>query len=238
MNRIEQILTENTGSNMLDSGDIYGRAYEKNIENGILTGYQPVDFYIDEKNKEVEITPTVPVYDFLAYNLDFDDELDDWFNYIVEKAGLDVYSIVDQEQALQEIPDIEDISSCYNTYNGECVLSQTLQFHHFEYWSEDYVLLQVHGGCDIRGGYTYPQVFRVNDMDMFYMGLADCQIDCDCSCYHYEDLYSIYLDMEDGKFQYEPISQKEMYTRVYEDDEGVLRCKKCDGILEARFQEY
>lgn len=238
MDKIEQILKENTGANMLDSGDIYGREYEKNIKNGILTGYQPVDFYIDEKNKEVEITPTVPVYDFLSYNLDYDDKLDDWFNYIVEKIGLDAYSIVDQEQALEEMPDIEDISQCYNTYNGECVLSQTLQFHHFEYWSEDYVLLQVHGGCDVRGGYTYPQVFKVNDMDMFCLGLSDCQIDCDCSSYHYEDLYSIYLDMEDGKFQDEPISQKEMYTRVYEDDKGVLRCKKCNGKLEAIFQEY
>lgn len=236
---IKEILIENTGRNMMDSGDIYGRNFERNQEKGILTGYQPVDFYIDEQNKEVEINPTIPVYDFLSYNLEYDDELDDWFNHIIKKEGLNAYSIIDQKEALQQIPDVEELSECYNTYNGECVLSQTLQFYHFEYWGEDFVLLQVHNGCDVRGGYTYPKIFQTTDFDMFYLGLTDCQIDCECSSYHYEDVHSIYLDMEDGELWVgDPISQKEMYTRVYEDDEGILRCKKCNGKIEARFQEY
>ncbi len=49
----------------------------------------------------------------------------------------------------------------HNTYNGEDLLSQTLQFI---YWTDEdgaHVLLQIHGGADVRGGYTDARVFDV-----------------------------------------------------------------------------
>jgi hypothetical protein len=46
-----------------------------------------------------------------------------------------------------------------NTYNEENLLSQTIQFTAFTLEHEEYVVLHVHGGCDVRGGYTMPQVF-------------------------------------------------------------------------------
>lgn len=50
-----------------------------------------------------------------------------------------------------------------NTYNGEDLLSQTLQWTGFSLPQDgdDYILLQIHGGADVRGGYTRPRVFRV-----------------------------------------------------------------------------
>jgi hypothetical protein len=48
-----------------------------------------------------------------------------------------------------------------NTYNEECLLDQTLQFVYFVCDNTPYVILQVHGGCDVRGGYTTPVVFEV-----------------------------------------------------------------------------
>lgn len=49
-----------------------------------------------------------------------------------------------------------------DAYNSEDLLSQTLQFTQFSaYPGGDYVLLQIHGGADVRGGYTAPRVFRV-----------------------------------------------------------------------------
>jgi hypothetical protein len=57
----------------------------------------------------------------------------------------------------------------WNTYNGEDALAQVLQG--VTYADEDavYVLLQIHGGCDVRGGYTRPRVFRVDvDMPSFF----------------------------------------------------------------------
>lgn len=53
-----------------------------------------------------------------------------------------------------------------NSYNGECALSQTIQLTMFGlddiYASGPFVLLQVHGGADVRGGYTTPRLFSLN----------------------------------------------------------------------------
>lgn len=52
-----------------------------------------------------------------------------------------------------------------NVYNHENLLSQIFQFTYFELpdRNERYVILQIHGGCDVRGGYTDPHVFAVNE---------------------------------------------------------------------------
>lgn len=52
----------------------------------------------------------------------------------------------------------------YNTYNGEWgSLSQVLQGVNFGGPYAEYVALQVHGGADVRGGYTAPRVYRTWD---------------------------------------------------------------------------
>lgn len=53
----------------------------------------------------------------------------------------------------------------HNTYNGECSLDRTLQWFAAsdggDLYGDAYVALQVHGGADVRGGYTRPVIFRV-----------------------------------------------------------------------------
>jgi hypothetical protein len=52
----------------------------------------------------------------------------------------------------------------HNTYNGEFhTLSQVLQGTNIGGPYSEYVLMQVHGGCDIRGGYTAPRVYSTYD---------------------------------------------------------------------------
>ncbi len=59
-----------------------------------------------------------------------------------------------------------------NTCNGEDLLSQVILYTYFtlEGWAEDgpangvYIILQIHGGCDVRGGYTRPRLFKMSDM--------------------------------------------------------------------------
>ena len=52
-----------------------------------------------------------------------------------------------------------------NTYNGEDMLSQTIQYTYFTWNREPYIVLMIHGGADVRGGYTKPRVFRVDHDD-------------------------------------------------------------------------
>jgi hypothetical protein len=49
----------------------------------------------------------------------------------------------------------------YNSYNDEyCLLDQTIQVTFFCIADRAYVALQIHGGCDVRGGYTKPAIFE------------------------------------------------------------------------------
>ncbi len=54
-----------------------------------------------------------------------------------------------------------------NTYNEESLLSQVLQYTLFtdESNGQGYVALQIHGGADVRGGYTAPRIFTCNHVD-------------------------------------------------------------------------
>lgn len=59
-----------------------------------------------------------------------------------------------------------DIEEPFNTYNGESTLSHILQGSFLkpkDGHAERYVLLQIHGGCDARGGYTDARLFTVPD---------------------------------------------------------------------------
>lgn len=79
-------------------------------------------------------------------------------------------------------------SMIVNTYNGEDCLSQTLQYGYFEHNGESYVLLQIHGGADVRGGYTRPVAFDVDDMDMSILDNARGGCGCDkCDARWYTD---------------------------------------------------
>ena len=80
-----------------------------------------------------------------------------------------------------------------NSYNEENLLDQVLLFTYFELRTDDggrasnygsYVVLQLHGGADVRGGYTRPRVFRVCDDDElaicdFRRGTIFCAADSD-----------------------------------------------------------
>ena len=134
-----------------------------------------------------------------------------------------------------------------NTYNHDSLVDQILQYTYFEIEEQGYVLLQIHGGCDARGGYTAPKAFRCNiegspsifddgeatitckggDHRWYYSG-GDWDTD------HYEDKDERELD----EF---PIVKETAYHQVYEHDrvpkvlwqdaEGV-HCPLCGGILE------
>jgi hypothetical protein len=115
-----------------------------------------------------------------------------------------------------------------NSYNHECNLSQTIQFY---YWSEGtegrvyrgrledsktYVALQIHGGADVRGGYTAPVIFEVCD-DVGILDHATGYITCsECDAnWSTDDDYHWY---EDGS---SPSKHLEHYPMVNaETDEG------------------
>ena len=69
----------------------------------------------------------------------------------------------------------------YNTYNGESCLDKTLQWNIFAIYNGiyegHYMILQTHNGCDVRGGYSAPHIFRF-DEDEFWCWLNDLTARC------------------------------------------------------------
>ena len=226
---IKNMMCENTGKNLLDSGDAYGRHYEEN-QNGIMTGPQKVDFWTDGK-KETELIPIVPLYDFLTYNLEVDGDSerleDEFYNYI-KVNDLNPYSVVDIEDTIKAISEEEPTYGkieIINTYNYESHLSQTIQFVLFsDGYSNTYVCLQIHNGCDVRAGYTLPKIFYVEEPEYFMTGTTDAIISCGCRDYNYYDYISI-----DNEY---------IFNHTYVDDNGDLRCKDCGELLMSEFMEY
>lgn len=237
---IRNMMCEDTGRNLLDSGDTYGRHYEENKKNGIMTGPQKVNFWTDDK-KETELIPIIPLYDFLTYSLEIDEEANIYnnrfYNYI-DAHDLDPYSVVDIEDTIKVIGECSGYADLeiINTYNYGSHLSQGIHFILFsDGFDNIYVCLQIHNGCDVRGGYTLPKIFYVKDPEYFITGTTDARITCGCRNYNYYDYGSI--EMYDGE-DYIYINDEYIFNHTYVDDDGDLRCKDCGELLMSEFVSY
>lgn len=119
----------------------------------------------------LEISATINVFHYLRHKLEVTDESialnRELKNFSRRKEQKDSYwiPIVDDWLSMKKGKKVED--RWVNTYNGECALSQTLQFREFYLENRAYVALQIHGGADVRGGYTAPYIFECND-ESFY----------------------------------------------------------------------
>ena len=185
-----EMLTENTGRALGDSGDHYGRNWQRNQDLAFVTA-PAVDITLSDD----ALYPLHNVYHWLKERLTFDPEMDAKFQAHAKEQGEHTYWIENMETFTEEIEATgiygEGEPMTVNTYNHECALNQTLQFRYFtlkeprrpgmRYSShKSYVILQIHGGCDVRGGYTGPRVFEVLD-DISILDFAQAEVYCrDC----------------------------------------------------------
>lgn len=159
-----EMLTENTGRSFLDSGSAYGRNWERNqgkIVEDFLSkpaaswGYSGEYVVLD-------------VFHFLRDRLEYDAELDAAFEEWANEEMPDDHWMACMEAFAEKWTEEEHSGNSWdtvNTYNGEDSLSQVLQYVQIneedgEWIFGDLYLVQIHGGCDVRGGYTRPRVFR------------------------------------------------------------------------------
>ena len=188
-----EMLKENTGKALCDSGDAYGRHWERNQNRDFLNEPEAtVEFSVYNGGLEVDFARNV--FHFLKDRLDFNEELNsDFKRFLDTDAGCDF-------QAMQEYCDLHEYDSqTVNTYNGDCNLSQTLQFITFgrgsDLYNHNHVLLQIHQGCDVRGGYSTPVVFDLLDECGIYM-VSDGAVSCpECGAnWTTDDTYHWYND--------------------------------------------
>ena len=167
---IYQMLTESTGKHILDSGMSDGRHWQRNQKRS-LTDFESDQPETLEKDSSDWIQREVSVFHFLAGD-DSALELDyicnnfneiqsgatDW-NGDSEAWGVSLEAWDDLTEGNEVVE-----GRTFNTYNAETDLSQTLQGGWLEINGESYLLLQIHNGADVRGGYTDAKLFKCDDM--------------------------------------------------------------------------
>jgi len=188
-NKIEKVLfemiTENTGIAMCDSGGDDGRMWQRNRKAyptlQKLRDSEPVTFDRHQYGSgKWELLHTVNIFHYLRDVLELDpicagydkallraNKLKEpWIDYSIEEK-CSVYGVTASTVAyLKEIEAEKGEGNTFNTYNdGNSPLSQILQGTLLTIRGGAYLLLQIHGGADARGGYTDARLFKIKRND-------------------------------------------------------------------------
>lgn len=185
-------LVEKTATSILDSGSIYGRHFEENQETppwereawAVNSGYVTHNVY-NFVSRQVSRDETAVAIEAALYAYGHSDQESDqpWLR-TMERFAEEITERCFHEDALAALGLPEETGELVldhqtllhsdrrppespmtaNTYNQETHnLSQAIQFTTLGGPYAGYVLVQIHGGCDIRGGYTAPRVYRVDE---------------------------------------------------------------------------
>ena len=175
---IESMLKENTGVAMLDSGGAYGRNWERNQKRD-FTKEPACEVECNEfKDGDVELIISYNIYHYLVNFLEYDEDcekLNEDFKKFCETPEFEKENWLTCMESWCSEREFFHVYTT-NTYNYENILSQTIQYTTFSLTDDEYdvhILLQIHGGCDVRGGYTKPVIFKVPERDYFMMAQND-----------------------------------------------------------------
>jgi len=195
---IHEMLIENTGAHILDSGGIYGRHWQLNRSVADFRQTPRVKVTVWDDG---QVDFSINVFHYLTAYLEKDDiakMLEVGLYAYAEKSPSDYSWLWIMEEYAESISDLfQFVSKPINTYNYENLLSQVLQFVLMEGEDDAYIILQVHGGCDVRGGYTKPRVFHVIDSEYFWMAQTWIFASCQCTAIDSPEC-GFYWNGEDG----------------------------------------
>jgi len=166
---LHQMLTENTGAHVLDSGSIYGRHWQRNraikdfrktpvVEVGedyvLISVFHYLDRYLERDHVSERVER-----EFYSWADEPENNCKSWLMLVLE------YAEKLKEQGWEPC-------NAFNSYNWENYLSQDVQgVYILDPEGAPYIFIQIHNGCDVRGGYTKPRLFKVveeSDGDFFY----------------------------------------------------------------------
>jgi hypothetical protein len=176
---IISMLLENTGKHPMDSGGANGRRWQRNQFRD-FESEEPITFEVNINYNEDgtvryrDIIPTITLYHWLMGANIEEDERAEEFNALIDNADPWCENLsFTTEQCYQKLmewdADIDD-ERCYNTYNDSDCLDQVIQYQHLTIGDDPYVLISVHGGADVRGGYAASRLFYLDEtiMDMLW----------------------------------------------------------------------
>ena len=178
---VRYMLKEPVSRSIVDSGSAYGYNFEREVNT---TERIKGKFYVYQSSPEepgrLWANFTINLYHWMIQNLEFDAELTSLMGYKASELVPEHASNLELAEAfacwLQESRN-PGVDTCTEyTYHIEHHLSQDV---HYTLMALDWtrepsrVVLSVHGGCDARGGFTFPVVFRLrNGFHEFYESMC------------------------------------------------------------------
>ena len=166
---IYQMLIENTGIHMCDSGGKDGRNWQRNQKKSFK------DFKNEPVIKKDDDLIIKSLFHHLSesceYLPDQTNMLETWINtnkydWIKNKDGRS-NEWNDVQEFMEKYTHSGKKINCIYTYNEDNVLSQDIQFlYGGDIYESDVIALSIHNGCDARGGLTDYKFFKI-DYDTF-----------------------------------------------------------------------
>ena len=120
-----------------------------------------------------------------------------------------------------------------NSYNGESMLSQVIQYVVYSNENDEpRILLQIHNGCDVRGGYTTPRIFAPEDSDLGLYGESASIVCTNKECYFAMDWRGEWTDHSGAYTDFKPWEYADD-VRKQEGKLDYLPCPTCKAPLTA-----
>jgi hypothetical protein len=177
-----KMLREDTGTALCDSGGRpvydengkylhsvsgYGRAFER--DRGRQFEAEP-EITCKFGVRHQTLDTTASVYWWLVNNFIYDAKTMEEFNQFMEEHDDELDTYLDAMLEFGKRWKDEGPCDGYTgyTYNYECLLDRDVQY----LIAGDHVLLQIHNGCDARGGLTRPVAFLLKESDGFMPDVA------------------------------------------------------------------
>lgn len=186
------MLTENTGTHFLDSGGAYGRAWERNQGKTMADFEAEPEQQFTYHKRGNYLERRVSVFHYLSQLQT--DWICDYFNAMPcgdwDADNEEVHGVSQFQWDWLNLKCEVKVDRTFNTYNGDSDLSQILQGSWLTINDEQYLLLQIHGGCDARGGYTNAKLFQCQEEWMIHEYLRE-----------YMDSYEIDEELREGFIQ-------------------------------------
>lgn len=223
------MLVEDCGVAMMDSGGDGGRSWQRNRHVKDFRLLSPINYEYEtwthkDGTKGNWFTINRLLFHHLNDHLTYDKEETKKLEKWLKKNDKYTNSTGDVEEYIEQVYGGSEDESYYsgNTYNGEDLLSQG--FSYVTYGAQ--IFVSIHGGADIRGGYSDYKVFTQDDEDTLWIDATHCYMKCscgsvysdDCGYHWYNDDYS--METKDGF----PVCWKQA-------DDKKLRCTECGDLV-------
>jgi hypothetical protein len=189
---IYNMLIENTGTHFLDSGMANGRHWQQN-QAKTLEDFKNEDYVQYDKDYGI----TLSLFHHLNQALDYNHDMtEDYIKHLDfdNREGLESYFESDTwTKANYWSHCTPGKLNFENSYNCDSVLSQNILLAWIaDIYDNDFIAISIHGGADVRGGYTGFKFFDMDQGQLFDFSYESWNNQETIQCYLSENDYKDY----------------------------------------------